>query len=70
MSKLMALLLMALVIGLAACKTQPAPAPVAPAAGPSVDDDLGSLDEVSEEVSVESLDDLDTTLGDVENLEI
>ncbi len=68
MSKLMALLLMALVIGLAACKTQPAPAP-APAES-SVDDDLGSLDEVSEEVSVESLDDLDATLGDLENLEI
>lgn len=66
----MALLLMALVIGLAACKTQPAPAPAAPAVGSSVNDDLGSLDEVSEEVSVESLDDLDASLGDLENLDI
>ena len=71
MSKnLIALMLMALVIGVVACKATSRPAPVAPATGPSVADDLGSLDQTSQDVSVDGLDDLDAGLSDVENLDI
>ncbi len=69
---LIALMLVALVLSLAACGTpaqKPAPAP-APSTAPGVADDIGSVDQVSEDVNVDSLDDVDAGLSDLEQLDI
>ena len=62
------------VLSLAACgpaksQEKSMPAPVA-SESTSVVDDMGSVDQVSEDVSVDSLDDVDSGLSDVEQLDI
>ncbi len=70
MRTLIALMLVALMLSACGPAQKPMPAPAAPAATPSVADDIGSVDQVSKDVSVDGLDDVDAGLADVQQLDI